>query len=62
MNRNWEGVFAACTTQFCTDQSLDIPAALHYHPKLVQYIKLAMQECGLGTETTRAPRLPLIGV
>lgn len=34
---------------------------LDAHPKLVQYIKLAMQECGLGTETTRAPRLPLIG-
>src|SRR5580658_4190621 len=29
--------------------------------KLVQYIKLAMQETGLGTETTRAPRLPLVG-
>ena len=29
--------------------------------KLVQYIKLAMQETGLGTETVRAPRLPLVG-
>ena len=29
--------------------------------KLVQYIKLAMQETGLGSEITRAPRLPLIG-
>ncbi|MCA9247716.1 MAG: dihydrodipicolinate synthase family protein [Planctomycetales bacterium] len=29
--------------------------------KLVQYIKLAQQECGLGSETTRAPRLPLEG-
>jgi 4-hydroxy-tetrahydrodipicolinate synthase len=29
--------------------------------KLVQYIKLAMQETGLGTETTRAPRLPIVG-
>jgi 4-hydroxy-tetrahydrodipicolinate synthase len=29
--------------------------------KLVQYIKLAMQETGLGAETTRAPRLPLVG-
>jgi 4-hydroxy-tetrahydrodipicolinate synthase len=29
--------------------------------KLVQYIKLAMQETGMGTETTRAPRLPLVG-
>ncbi len=30
-------------------------------PKLVQYIKLAMAETGLGSETTRAPRLPLVG-
>ena len=30
-------------------------------PKLVQYIKLASQECGFGTELTRAPRLPLVG-
>jgi len=29
--------------------------------KLVQYIKLAMQEVGLGSETVRAPRLPLVG-
>lgn len=29
--------------------------------KLVQYIKLAVQECGLGSERTRAPRLPLEG-
>lgn len=29
--------------------------------KLVQYIKLAMQEMGLGSETVRAPRLPLVG-
>ena len=34
---------------------------LDTHPKLVQYIKLAVQECGLGTELTRAPRLPIIG-
>lgn len=27
--------------------------------KLVQCIKLAMAECGLGSETVRAPRLPL---
>jgi 4-hydroxy-tetrahydrodipicolinate synthase len=31
------------------------------HPKFVQYIKLAIQECGLGVEWTRAPRLPLVG-
>lgn len=29
--------------------------------KLVQYIKLAVQECGYGSEKTRAPRLPLVG-
>lgn len=29
--------------------------------KLVQAIKLAMAECGLGSETVRPPRLPLIG-
>lgn len=34
---------------------------LDTHPKLVQYIKLAMAETGLGTEICRAPRLPLAG-
>jgi 4-hydroxy-tetrahydrodipicolinate synthase len=34
---------------------------LDTHVKLVQYIKLAAQECGLGSETVRAPRLPLAG-
>lgn len=34
---------------------------LDTHPKLVQYIKLAMQECGLGSEMVRTPRLPLEG-
>jgi 4-hydroxy-tetrahydrodipicolinate synthase len=34
---------------------------LDTHPKLVQYIKLANQECGMGSETVRAPRLPLAG-
>jgi len=34
---------------------------LDTHVKLVQYIKLAVQECGLGSELTRAPRLPLVG-
>ena len=29
--------------------------------KLVQYIKLAQSECGLGSELTRTPRLPLVG-
>jgi 4-hydroxy-tetrahydrodipicolinate synthase len=36
---------------------------LHFdsHPKLVQYVKLACSEMGYGTETVRAPRMPLIG-
>lgn len=34
---------------------------LDIHPKLVQYIKLAEAEVGLGTEYVRAPRLQLIG-
>jgi dihydrodipicolinate synthase/N-acetylneuraminate lyase len=34
---------------------------LDTHVKLVQYIKLAVAECGFGTETVRAPRLPLVG-
>jgi 4-hydroxy-tetrahydrodipicolinate synthase len=35
---------------------------LDTHTKFVQYIKLAIQECGLGQEWVRAPRLPLAGV
>jgi 1-pyrroline-4-hydroxy-2-carboxylate deaminase len=34
---------------------------LDTHVKFVQYIKLCVQECGLGKEWTRAPRLPLSG-
>jgi 1-pyrroline-4-hydroxy-2-carboxylate deaminase len=34
---------------------------LDTHVKFVQYIKLAIQECGLGAEWVRAPRLPLTG-
>jgi len=34
---------------------------LDTHVKLVQYIKLAMSETGMGSETVRAPRLPLVG-
>lgn len=30
-------------------------------PKLVQYIKLAVQECGYGSEVCRNPRLPIGG-
>ncbi len=35
---------------------------LDTHVKFVQYIKLCVQECGLGAEWTRAPRLPLTGI
>jgi 4-hydroxy-tetrahydrodipicolinate synthase len=34
---------------------------LDIHPKLVQYIKLAEAEVGIGSEHVRAPRLPLEG-
>ena len=34
---------------------------LDIHPKLVQYIKLAATQAGIGSENVRAPRLPLIG-
>jgi dihydrodipicolinate synthase/N-acetylneuraminate lyase len=34
---------------------------LDIHPKLVQYIKLAETQVGLGSEYVRAPRLTLIG-
>ena len=34
---------------------------LDTHTKLVQYIKLAVAECGYGSELTRPPRLPLRG-
>ena len=34
---------------------------LDIHPKLVQYIKLAEQRVGLGSEDVRAPRLTLVG-
>lgn len=34
---------------------------LDVNPKFVQYIKLCVQECGLGTEWVRAPRLSLEG-
>lgn len=34
---------------------------LDTHPKLVQYIKLAVAESGYGSELTRPPRLPLVG-
>ena len=35
---------------------------LDTHTKFVQYIKLAVQETGLGTEWVRSPRLPLTGL
>lgn len=34
---------------------------LDIHPKLVQYIKLAEAEAGIGSEHVRAPRLTLVG-
>ena len=34
---------------------------LDAHVKFVHYIKLAVQECGYGSETLRSPRLPLEG-
>lgn len=34
---------------------------LDIHPKLVQYIKLAEAQAGIGSENVRAPRLTLIG-
>jgi 4-hydroxy-tetrahydrodipicolinate synthase len=34
---------------------------LDTHPKLVQYIKLAMAETDMGSEIVRAPRLPIVG-
>lgn len=34
---------------------------LDIHPKLVQYIKLAAVQTGIGSEYVRAPRLPLVG-
>ena len=34
---------------------------LDIHPKLVQYIKLAEAQVGIGSENVRAPRLPLTG-
>lgn len=34
---------------------------LDTHTKFVQYIKLAVQECGLGAEWVRPPRLPITG-
>jgi 1-pyrroline-4-hydroxy-2-carboxylate deaminase len=34
---------------------------LDIHPKLVQYIKLAAAQTGIGSEYVRAPRLTLEG-
>ena len=34
---------------------------LDIHPKLVQYIKLAAKQTGIGSEYVRAPRLTLVG-
>lgn len=56
----------ACARKY--DEALEVyrwyTPLLHLdtHVKLVQYIKLAVQACGLGSEMVRAPRLPLQGV
>jgi hypothetical protein len=34
---------------------------LDLHPKLVQYIKLAASQTGMGSECVRAPRLTIAG-
>ena len=34
---------------------------LDTHPHFVQYIKLLLQETGLGAEWVREPRLPIAG-
>jgi 4-hydroxy-tetrahydrodipicolinate synthase len=34
---------------------------LDIHAKLVQYIKLAETQTGIGSESVRAPRLTLVG-
>ena len=34
---------------------------LDIHTKLVQYIKLAQQQAGIGSEYVRGPRLTLVG-
>jgi 4-hydroxy-tetrahydrodipicolinate synthase len=38
-----------------------MPLELDIHPKLVQYIKLAATQTGIGSEWVRAPRLTLVG-
>ena len=53
-NGNWDEA-RQLYSWFSPLAHLDIPL------KFVQYIKLAMQECGLGTEWVRAPRLPIEG-
>src|SRR5258708_39275168 len=50
----WEGA-RAVYRWYTPLLHLDIPS------KFVQYIKLCIQECGLGAEWVRAPRLPIEG-
>lgn len=54
MNKNWETA-REVYRWFMPMLHLDTQV------KFVQYIKLAVQECGLGAEWVRAPRLPLEG-
>ena len=53
--RRWSLVLAVVSPLFTPLLHLDT------HTKFVQYIKLAVQECGLGSEWVRPPRLPLGG-
>jgi dihydrodipicolinate synthase/N-acetylneuraminate lyase len=76
MRTDWKGVFPAAVTHFRDDFTLDLPATLRHllhrwftpllhldtHVKLVQYIKLAVKECGLGSEAVRPARLPPAGM
>ncbi len=62
MKISWQGVFPA-VWQEAVRWYRWFPPLLHLdtHVQLVQYIKLAMAETGLRTETVRPPRLPLVG-
>jgi 4-hydroxy-tetrahydrodipicolinate synthase len=56
LTRNGRWGEARCTYRWFTPL-----LHLDTHVKFVQYIKLAVQETGMGSEWVRAPRLPLIG-
>jgi 4-hydroxy-tetrahydrodipicolinate synthase len=60
--RLWDAATAGCWSEARDIYRWYTPLLhLDTHPKLVQYIKLAMAERGFGPETVRAPRLPLVG-